>query len=242
MDMVDQASLRPSTAALAGTGIFKSLSIESLQEISNKCTCATYTTNQQIIKHQDRSNNVYFICSGAVRATIYSASGKEVAFEDLTAGQVFGELSAIDDQPRSTYVVALADSLIATMSAVEYWRTLHKYPGVSEVTLRRLTGMVRMLCERVLEFSTLGVKNRIHAELLRLVCLTVNEGNSAVIDPFPTHAEIASRVSTHREAVTRELNALDKMGVLDRSAGTFVVKDIAALRKMVEDVRSGGAS
>lgn len=240
--MVDQASSRPSAAALACIEIFKSLSIDSLQEISSKCSCATYTANQQIIKHQDCSNDVYFICSGAVRATIYSASGKEVTFEDLSAGQVFGELSAIDAQPRSTYVVALGDSLIATMSASEYWRTLHKYPGVAEVTFRRLTGMVRMLCERILEFSTLGVRNRIHAELLRLAGLTATEGNSVVIDPFPTHAEIASRVSTHREAVTRELNELDKMGILDRSAGNFIVKDIAALRKMVEDVRSGGSS
>lgn len=240
--MVDQASSRPSAAALACIEIFKSLSIDSLQEISSKCSCTTYTANQQIIKHQDCSNDVYFICSGAVRATIYSASGKEVTFEDLSAGQVFGELSAIDAQPRSTYVVALGDSLIATMSASEYWRTLHKYPGVAEVTFRRLTGMVRMLCERILEFSTLGVRNRIHAELLRLAGLTATEGNSVVIDPFPTHAEIASRVSTHREAVTRELNELDKMGILDRSAGNFIVKDIAALRKMVEDVRSGGSS
>ena len=36
------------------------------------------------------------------------------------------------------------------------------------------------------------------------------------IDPSPTHAELASRVATHREAVTRELNALETRGVLRR--------------------------
>lgn len=239
--MVDRATLRPSAVALAGVDIFKSLSPESLQEISGNCSCTTYSVNQQIIKHQDDSNDVYFICSGAVRATIYSASGKEVAFEDLSAGQVFGELSAIDGQPRSTYVVALGESLIASMPATDYWSMLHRFPGVAEATLKRLTGLVRLMCERIYEFSTLGVKNRIHAEILRL-CLSKQERNTAIIDPFPTHAEIASRVSTHREAVTRELNELDKMGIIDRSEGKFMVKDISALKRMVVQVRSEGAS
>jgi len=239
--MVDQTTLRPSAVALAGIEIFKTLSPESLQEISDNCSCKTYSVNQQIIKHQDDSNDVYFICSGGVRATIYSTSGREVAFEDLGAGQVFGELSAIDAQPRSTYVVALGDSLIASMSAAQYWSMLHSYPSVAEATLKRLTGLVRLMCERIYEFSTLGVKNRIHAEILRL-CLTEQEGNTANIDPFPTHAEVASRVSTHREAVTRELNELDRLGILDRSEGRFMVKDISALKRMVEQVRSEATS
>ncbi len=102
--------------------------------------------------------------------------------------------------------------------------------------MRRLTSLVRLLCERIYELSTAGVSTRIQAELLRLVADTDLRGNSAVIAPLPTHADIASRVSTHREAVTRELGELTRAGLIERSHGTLVVRDIARLRGMVDAI------
>jgi Crp-like helix-turn-helix domain len=71
------------------------------------------------------------------------------------------------------------------------------------------------------------------AELLRLASLV--EGKSARIVPAPTHVEIASRVSTQREAVTRELNRLSRIGIIERRGGTLLVKDTDRLSEMVHD-------
>src|SRR3546814_17818984 len=79
--------------------------------------------------------------------------------------------------------------------------------------LTSLIGTVRTLSERIFEFSTLAVKNRIHSELLRLAREGEHVGKTAHISPAPTHADIASRISTHREAVTRDLNELTKSGL-----------------------------
>ena len=94
---------------------------------------------------------------------------------------------------------------------------------------------IRALTSRVYEFSTLAVNNRIQAELLRLANLAPQGGNAARIAPAPTHVEIASRVSTHREAVTRELNRLSRMGLIERRDGTLLVKDLDRLAKMVHE-------
>ena len=59
-----------------------------------------------------------------------------------------------------------------------------------------------------------------------------------ISDP-PTHAEIASRVATHREAVTREMNYLDREGIIERHTGRLVVRDIERPATMVEKVRGG---
>ena len=75
---------------------------------------------------------------------------------------------------------------------------------------------IRALTTRVYEFSTLAVKNRIQAELLRLARLASGDGKRARVAPAPTHSEIASRVATHREAVTRELNRLARLGLIER--------------------------
>jgi CRP/FNR family transcriptional regulator, cyclic AMP receptor protein len=93
--------------------------------------------------------------------------------------------------------------------------------SLSAATLRRLTRIIRSHQQRVVEFSTLPVRSRIHAELLRLARLSPPgpDRTSAVVSPAPTHAEIASRISTHREAVTRELNELARAKLVEKRGG-----------------------
>jgi len=87
----------------------------------------------------------------------------------------------------------------------------------------------------VFELSTLHVNNRIQAEVLRLASLAPREGTSVRIVPAPTHVEIASRVSTHREAVTREINRLSRLGIIERRGNTLLVKDVDRLAKIVHE-------
>lgn len=116
----------------------------------------------------DETSEVYFIVSGLVRVIIYSAAGKEVAFRDLGSGQSFGELSAIDGGGRSANVVARADSQLAAMPAERFRHMLRDHPEAAGNIMQHLVGMVRKLSDRVVEFSVLAVRNRIHAEMLRL--------------------------------------------------------------------------
>ena len=102
--------------------------------------------------------------------------------------------------------------------------------------LNQFVSKIRTLTTRVYEFSALAVSNRIQAELLRLANLAAQEGNCARIASAPTHAEIASRISTHREAVTRELNRLARLGLIERKGGALVVKDIRRLAAMVHEI------
>ncbi|MDB5945538.1 MAG: transcriptional regulator, Crp/Fnr family, partial [Ramlibacter sp.] len=138
----------------------------------------------------------------------------------------------------SADVVALGNVLIASLPAAGFKRLLQQEPRVAERFMRHLTGMVRQLSERVIELSTQGVQSRVHAELLRLARLAGVEGNVARIAPAPNHSDIASQVSTYREQVTRELSALHKAGLLEREAGSLVIKDLSRLERLVEQGRS----
>ena len=133
-------------------------------------------------------------------------------------------------------MIALTDAVVPSMPAKVFWQVLRDYPEVAARILKQLAGLARNLSERVFEFSVLTVKNRIHAELLRLARDQGGGDNSAVISPAPTHADIASRLSTHREAVTRELNALDHGGLIERRPGALVIPDIARLARLVEEI------
>lgn len=222
--------------ALERIEIFRNLDPREIERLTRRVNWRNYTAHQQIIGHQEASTDVYFMVSGSVRVILFSNAGKEVAFRDIHAGECFGEYAAIDGAPRSANVIALTDVMIGSVSAETFCSILQEYPAVSMALLNHLVSTVRSLSERIFEFSTLAVKNRIHSELLRLARESDRQGNTARISPAPTHADIASRISTHREAVTRELNELTKSGLIRRDGRTLIISDLAELERMVHEV------
>ena len=223
---------------LGGIGFFKDLPDQDLGPLAKACRWRRYDAGQEIVGHQDESTDVFFVVAGKVHAVVYSTAGKQVSFREIEAGSTFGEIAAIDAKPRSAAIVALTDALVASLPGAAFRKVLGRHPEVSSKVMEHLTGLVRQLSERVFEFSVLAVKNRIHAELLRLAQKNMKGKNTAVISPAPTHADIASHISTHREAVTRELNHLAHTGALERRSGALVINDVDHLARMVEDVRS----
>ena len=233
--MVQAFNTRPQHYSLEGIAILAGLPAKRLERIQRSCTWRRYEPGDFIVHHLDRSDDVFFITAGRARVTIYSQGGKAVSFGELGPGDVFGEYAAIDHYPRSASVEAQTSSLVASMSAGTFLSLLRTEPAVTLAVLTQLVRRTRTVTRRVYEVSTLHVNTRIQAELLRLASLAPREGKSARIVPLPTHAEIASRVSTHREAVTRELNRLAQIGLIERRSDALLVGDVDRLAQMVHE-------
>lgn len=223
-----------SGASLVGVELFSGLKAKDREDIATMLRGELYKSGQTVFCQCDNTQYAFFILSGGVRVTSFSRTGKEITFRDLSAGQLFGELSAIDGQARSADVVALVDSRIAVLSKAHFWKILNTYPCVNARVLKHMAGLVRLLSGRVVELSAESVGFRIRAELLRLSTHAVQENGSAVISPAPKHAELASRVSTHREAISRELSDLSRQGVIEKSGSALVINDVNCLRREIE--------
>ncbi|MGI9385400.1 MAG: Crp/Fnr family transcriptional regulator [Methyloligellaceae bacterium] len=220
---------------MAGVDILHELDEGTRKTLEQRCHWQIYSAGEQIIRWQEPSDDIYFLIDGLARVAIYSGSGKLVGFHQIDPGSPFGEFAAIDGQPRSANVEAAEECLVARMSSALFWVTLEKEPAVVAALLKRLVGQIRSLTTRVFEFSTLAVSNRIQAELLRLARESAIADNTALITPAPTHTEIASRISTHREAVTRELGRLTQMDVIRRDGKALCVTDVERLARMVQE-------
>lgn len=177
--------------------------------------------------------------SGSVRVAIQSA-GREVLLRFINAGEFFGELAAIDNAPRSSGIVAMTDVVIARMPATVFRALVHAHPDVCDQLLTLLAGQIRMLANRVNEFSTLDVRDRIHAELLRLSRPEPGNPARAIISPPPLHSEIAARVSTRREAVARVLKGLERDRMIERRRGALVLVNVDRLRRLINEAVDSG--
>ncbi|UJP04889.1 MAG: Crp/Fnr family transcriptional regulator [Nitrosomonas sp.] len=227
------------TAILSSIKEFQNLSTPDIEITANACQWFRYETDNEIVRYRDQSNSVFFITQGEIRIMYHSVSGQEVILCDLSAGEMFGELTALDGRPRSATAIAKTSVLLASMSAENFCNLIYTNRKIAEVILRRLTGQIRRLTERVYDYSTLTVRNRIQAELLRLAKNHMDSINTAIISPAPTQTEIAHLVSTHREAVSRELNELAKKKLIKRQKHELYVLDIERLTQMVNDARGG---
>jgi CRP/FNR family transcriptional regulator, cyclic AMP receptor protein len=223
---------------LGHVGLLKGLGPVELEAAARVCQWRDFSAGQQVFDQDSDNRDIYFVASGRVRVTFYAHDGHEIAFRDLNEGACFGELSAIDGKARSASVVALTPCTLAILTRKALWALVRAYPDVAENLLRHLAGLVRSLSERVVDFSTLGVQNRIQAELLRMAREAGIANGQALITPLPRHADIASRVSTNREAVARELSRLAKLGIVERHSDALAVRDMNQLIEMVDKVRA----
>ena len=224
-----------SAGVLSAVEIFHDVSFNDRKMIADKCRGLQFSAGDIITNHKDFDNDVYFIVSGKVSIAVYTTSGKEICFREQVAGEMFGEIAALDKQSRSAYVVSLCDTVVAAMSAENFLWILDLYPSIMLRTFMRLTRLLRLLSRRVVEFTSLDVKNRLHAELLRLAWNNMDDANSAIINPAPRHVELANLISTHREAISRELTDLTSSGLIRKRKNCLYINDVIKLENMVRE-------
>jgi CRP-like cAMP-binding protein len=236
------APLRPSSPTLSGHERLRGIELlhrlpdHILSDLVRQFAWRNYGRGQQIVARASRDRHVYFIVTGKVRVCLYSASGRGVAFRDVGAGKCFGEISAIDGLPRSADVEALEDCTVASIPPQLFWKLLENYPQVVANVVRLLSFTVRSLSDRLFELSTLGVQNRVHAEILRLAKEAGIQNNTAILDPAPKHTDIASRISANREQVTKEISAMRRLGlVVLQGRQALLVPDVRRLERIVNE-------
>lgn len=188
---------------------------------------------QIVIAHSTHSSEVYFVLSGSFEVLITARDGQDVVVRDLGPGAMFGDLAALDQQPRSATVTATSEGSVARVSAEAFMAAVLEVPGASRWFMQRLGKEIRRLTDKIFELSALAARGRLHCELLRLVASSPRSGTFVRLEPAPTHESLAQRIGSQREAVSRELARLEKASVLHR-ARRFIEIDATKLANLVE--------
>ncbi len=227
-------------ANILDISLFSSLDTPIAAAFERCCIWRNYEPGELIIDYEDETTDVRFIQSGKIRVLIRVASGKEVILGDLGPGDYFGEMAAIDKKGRSANVTALEQSRMCIAPADAFMEIVTGNPALSRIVLEGLVARVRHLNIQLTEQHFLTAPQRLCAELIRLsrprhasaadMSVLTNE---RVISPPPVQKEIAARIGSSREAVSRELSALEKDGLLEKTKGGLVLKDVEGLNRRI---------
>ena len=223
---------------LAAHPCFKTLDPESCRILDRHCVWLKTPAGFWILGQTEQDRDVYFIMTGRLRAVQHGAR-QDVIFTDMDAGAFFGELSAFDGAPRSLSVFAVNDSLVAKMPSAVFVETMFSHRPLGEAVVATLIGRLRSVTRRVGELGALDVRGRLHAELLRLARPDREDPKRAIILAPPNQSELASRINTRRETVSREINAMERQGLVERRRGAIVITDALRLSARLEAAIGG---
>ena len=202
-----------------------------LDAVTNSARRRKFPKGAVLFWEGDPADDVVILVSGRAKAWVSSPDGREVILNLLDAGDIIGELSAIDGAPRSATVTTLepAEALITPRTA--FCDLLAERPGIALELLRLVTSKLRESSQRQLEFATVDALGRLCRCVLDLADRYGESGSDArrVRVPFAQH-ELAAWTGLSREAVVKGLRSLRTLGWVETNGRWLTLLDEQALR------------
>jgi CRP/FNR family transcriptional regulator len=129
---------------LAHVELFAGLEKKDLQQLAGACRERIYSAESILIKQGDTGVGLYVITDGTVRITKETDPDKpELNLGTAGPGNVLGEMSLLDDLPRSANVIAVSDVTALLLPVWEFRTTLRNHPNIALKLLSTLSRRLR---------------------------------------------------------------------------------------------------
>ncbi len=198
---------------------------DTLQALFAHAGVSNFPKNTVIINEGDQTNLVYLIRSGRVKVFLRSADGKKVDVNVLEAGDCFGEM-AIDGGARSASVETMVASQLSIIPQSAFKDFVARKPDFALQIILKLILRTRGLLKNVKSLALLDVYGRVARTLLELA---TREDDRLVIKEKLSAQDIAHRIGTSRESVSRILRDLIGRGyILMDGKSMTIVKELPA--------------
>jgi CRP/FNR family cyclic AMP-dependent transcriptional regulator len=195
------------------------LSDSLLREIAAQGGLRRFPPHAILINEGDVADSLFILLSGRVKVYLTSAEGKEVVITTHGPGEYVGEL-ALDGGVRSASVVTLEPTACSVVTGANLRQFIQLHPEFAQHLIRKLIWRVRQATESVKSLALQDVYARIVRLLLELAIET--DGQLTVKERL-THRDIAERVGSSREMVSRIFKDLTIGGYISASRGRITV-------------------
>jgi CRP-like cAMP-binding protein len=193
---------------LATVPLFSGLNRDEIESFAELTRERTHPRGSVILFENDPGDSLFVVREGRVKVVLIGEDGREVILGVLSVGEHFGELSLIDDRPRSAHVIAMEDSHLLVLRREDFRARVEASPAVAWSLLTELSRRLRRADEKIGGLVLLDVPGRI-ARLL--VDLSMETGNEVIEKPL-THQTIAQMIGASRETVSRAMKDFQDAG------------------------------
>jgi CRP/FNR family cyclic AMP-dependent transcriptional regulator len=205
--------------------IFSELSepdIASLARLTSRRHCPKDTV---VFFENEEGDSFFCIVDGRIKVTILGDDGREVILSVLGRGDFFGEMALLDNEPRSATAIAVEDTELLSLHRNDFQSVLTDNRSIMSALIKILTARLRRANHQISTLALLDVYGRV----ARVIVDTARDEGKRLKDGRiafrrATHQEIANRIGTTRETVTRMLKDLERQGLIHIDGKEVVVQ------------------
>ena len=194
---------------LEDISLFSCLDDGALRNFEEVAVRKQFPKNAIIFSKGDESDSLYIVLDGKVKAVIHDEEGKEIVLAEIGAGEYFGEMAALDGVPRSATIVTKEPTAMLIIHRNDFKNVLSANPDM-------VFNLVTVLLERLRRadqmIESLALRD-VHGRVASLLMQSAEpQGPEWVLEGRMTHQEIANRVGSSREMVSKILAELVEAG------------------------------
>jgi CRP-like cAMP-binding protein len=212
--------------------IFSDLEPEALDQLCRYAKQTTLKRGATIFSKGDPGNSLFAVISGTVKISISSPDGRNAILNLIGAGELFGEMSVLDGQPRSADAIANTSCEIFVIDRREFLPFVRSQPTLAMKFIELLCTRLRWTSDQVEQVILQDLPGRLASALIGLTEKRKLDREARTI--AITQQEISEMVGMTRESINKQLRAWAGRGWVRLEHGAIVVLDAEALRELAE--------
>ena len=212
--------------------IFRDLEPEALDQLCRYAKHTVLKRGATLFAKDDPGNSLYCVISGTVKISVSSPDGRNAILNMVGPGELFGEMSVLDGQPRSADATANSSCEIFVVDRRDFLPFVRSQPALAMKFIELLCAKLRWTSEQVEQIILQDLPGRLASALLGLSEKHGPETESRTI--VITQQEISEMVGMTRESINKQLRAWVARNWVRLEHGAIVVLDPAALRDLAQ--------
>jgi len=190
---------------------FQGMTMPELTELAGMMKIVKVKKNSIIINQGDLSRSLFVIIQGRLKVSATDKEGNQTIFTFMNDGDFFGELSLLDEAPRSATVSSVEDCTVLNLDHVMFKNFMDSHPAACWPLFKSLTSRIRSMDEKI----CLLTSKDIHGRLIETLYKHAEENSEGVMmTPKLTHQDFAEMVGSSREMISRTFKDLKEGGYI----------------------------
>jgi len=205
--------------------IFSELADQDIASLAHLALRKRYPKDTVVFFENEEGDFFFTILEGRIKVTILGDDGREVILSVLGPGDFFGEMALLDNEPRSATAIAVEESELLSLHRNDFQSVLNDNKSITSALIRVLSARLRRANHQISTLALLDVYGRVArviVDMAREEGKRLRDGRIAF--RRATHQEIANRIGTTRETVTRMLKDLERQGLIHVEGKEIVVQ------------------
>lgn len=212
---------------LRSISYFSGLDEAILKALAGVAVRRRYNAGQMIFMEGEPCAGLFIVESGRVKIFQLSPGGREQILYILGAGEGFNEVAVLDGGANPISAMALERTWVLVIDRPSMVDLLGRYPALSRAVIENLARRARHLVSLVENLSLRTVMGR----LAKLLLEQAKEVDVGRVPRTLTHAQMAARLGTVREVITRSLHKLEDEGIIKIERHRIIILDREALEE-----------